>query len=223
MESNILVERGTDTSRLVIAFTGFQGALTMPPYDFLAASGQFGSSRILLRDSTHYLYLMGCPPDAPGFDALLERLRAEIASLAPEKVTCVGTSSGGYGALLFGHLLGVDRVHAFAPTVYGSVWLTLLHRDWHQLRYRVSPRHLVGELRIPLPLWKYRHMPRLLRRWNGKTEFSIHVCAHNQHDMTRTKAFAGLPHVNIVAYECETHQVARHLVREGMLLDVFRD
>src|SRR6185503_9647715 len=154
--SNILVEQGTDTSRLLIAFTGFQGALTMPPYDFFAASGHLGASRILLRDSTHLLYFRGCPPDAPGFHVLLERLKSEIARLSPERITCAGTSSGGFAALLFGYLLGADRVHAFAPTIYGSVWLTLLHRDWHQLRNSVSPNHLMRELLIPPSLWKYR-------------------------------------------------------------------
>jgi len=223
VESNILVEQGTDTSRLLIAFTGFQGALTMPPYDFFAASGHLGASRILLRDSTHLLYFRGCPPDAPGFHVLLERLKSEIARLSPERITCAGTSSGGFAALLFGYLLGADRVHAFAPTIYGSVWLTLLHRDWHQLRNSVSPNHLMRELLIPPSLWKYRDLPRLLRTWNGKTDFTIHLCAHHKHDMKRTKAFEGLPHVEIVTHECSTHQVARHLVRAGKLLDVFRD
>jgi hypothetical protein len=219
--SNILVEQGTDTSRLLIAFTGFQGALTMPPYDFFAASGQLGASRILLRDSTHLLYFKGCPPDAPGFETLLQRLRAEIARLSPQRITCVGTSSGGFAAMLFGHLLGVDEVHAFAPTVYGSVSLTLWKRDWQQLRQRISPKHLLFEMLIPLHLWKYRNLPRVLRTWNDRTTFTVHVCSKNAHDMQRADSFRGLPHVEIAIHECSTHQVARHLVREGKLLDVF--
>src|SRR5215212_614845 len=221
--SNILVEKGTDSSHLLIAFTGFQGALNVPPFDFFAASGHLGSSRILLRDPTHLLYFKGCPPDAPGFNTLLERLATEIARLSPERITCVGTSSGGFGAMLFGHLLGVDRVHAFAPTVYGSVWLTALNSDWQQVRQRISPRHWLYELLIPPSLWKYRNLPRVLSRWNGRTNFSVHVCARNTHDMTRTERFRGLPHVEIVTHECSTHQVARHLVREGKLLEIFDD
>jgi len=219
--SNILVEPGKDTSRLLIAFTGFQGALTMPPYDFFAASGQLGSSRILLRDSTHLLYFKGCPPDVPGFEALLERLTAEIARLSPSRITCVGTSSGGFAAMLFGHLLRVDQVHAFAPTAYASVWLTLFKRDWQQLRERVSPKHMLLELMIPPQLWKYRNLPRVLGTWNDKTSFTVHVCASNAHDMRRADSFRGLPHVEIATHDCSTHQVARHLVREGKLLDVF--
>jgi len=221
--SNILVETGTDRSRLLIAFTGFQGALTMAPFDFFSASGHLGSSRILLRDPTHLMYLTGCPPDAPGFLPLLERLRKEIDLLSPQRITCVGTSSGGYAAMLFGHLLEVDRVHAFAPSAFASVWMTIQRRDWQQVRQRISPRHFLLELRIPWSLWKYRDLPGVLRQGNGKTRYTVHVCAQNEHDMKRAGYFSDCPQVEIAAHECNTHQVAKHLVREGKLLSVFQD
>jgi hypothetical protein len=221
--SNILVEPGTDRSRLLIAFTGFQGALTMPPFDFFAASGHLGSSRILLRDRTRQMYLRGCEPDAQSFGALLQRLKDEIDRLAPEKITCVGTSSGGYAAMLFGHLLEVDRVHGFAPTPYASVWLSLFKGDFEQLMNRVSPMHLLMDFVLPPSTWKYRNLPRFLRTWNGKTRYTVHVCAHHPDDMKRSELFRGVPGVEIAAHQCNTHQVARHLVREGKLLEVFRD
>ena len=220
--SNIVVERGADPSRLIIAFTGFQGALNVPVFDFLGATGQTDASRILQRDPLNLLYLSGCWPDARGFSRLLERLRREISLLGPQHITCVGTSSGGYAAILFGHLLGADRVHAFAPTVYGSVWLTLLRGDWQQFRRRVMPRHLLVELLIPPRLWKYRDLPRTLQTWNGRTEYTVHVCARNENDMTRAEPLRGLPHVDIAAHPCSTHQVAKYLVRSGELAEVFR-
>ena len=221
--SNILVEPGTDRSRLLIAFTGFQGALTMPPFDFFAASGQLGSSRILLRDRTRMMYLGGCKPDAPDFTRLLERLKDEIRQLAPQTITCVGTSSGGYAAMLFGHLLEVDRVHGFAPTPYASAWLPLFKGDFEQFTKRVSPMHLLMELVLPPSTWKYRDLPRFLREWNGKTKYTVHVCAQNKHELQRAELFRDVPGVEIAAHECSTHQVARHLVREGKLLEVFQD
>ena len=218
--SNILVEEGADPRRLIIAFTGFQGALNVPVFDFISATGLVGASRILLRDPSRLLYMAGCRPDAPGFTALLRRLRKEIDALGPDHTTCVGTSSGGYAAILFGHLLEVDRVHAFAPTVYGSAWLTLFKGDWRRFSQRVMPRHLVRELLMPSS-WKYRNLPRVLRSWNGRTEYTIHVCAQHEHDMYRMSVLSGIPHVEISAHPCNTHQVARYLVRSGQLTDVF--
>jgi hypothetical protein len=217
--SNILVEEGTDPRKLIIAFTGFQGALNVPVFDFLSATGLLGASRILLRDPSHLLYMRGCRPDAPGLAGLHRRLAREINRLAPEHVTCVGTSSGGYAAILYGHLLGADRVHAFAPIVYASGWLTLFNGDWKHFRTRVMARHLAYELMFPW-LWKYRNLPQLLRAWNGTTEYTIHVCADNKDDMSRIEVFSGIPHVEISAHPCSTHQVAKYLVRSGQLIDV---
>lgn len=220
--SNIVVEPGTDTRRLIIAFTGFQGALNVPTFDFFGATGQTDASRILLRDPLQILYLGGCLPDAPGFRTLVKRLRREIETLGARYITCIGTSSGGYAAMVFGHVLGADRVHAFAPTIYGSAWLTLLSGDWDQLRKRVMPRHLLLDLLMPPWLWKYRSLTRTLKTWNGRTEFTVHVCAKNEHDMLRVEPLRGLPHVEITAHPCNTHQVAKYLVRSGQLADVFR-
>jgi hypothetical protein len=219
--SNIIVEKGADPTRLIIAFTGFQGALNVPTFDFFSATGRSDASRILLRDPWQLLYLVGCWPDEPGLKRLLARLRREIASLGPRHITCVGTSSGGYAAMLFGHLLGVDRVHAFAPTVYGSAWVTLMHGDWEQFRKRVMPRHLLLELLMAPSTWRYRDLSRTLREWNGITEFTVHVCSQNEHDMSRVETFRALPHVDILAHPCSTHQVAKYLVRSGQLTSVF--
>jgi hypothetical protein len=220
-QSNIIVEQGADPSRLIIAFTGFQGALNVPTFDFLGATGMTDASRILLRDPLHLLYLAGIWPDQPGLRRLIGRLRKEIASLGARHVTCVGTSGGGYAAILFGHLLEVDRVHAFAPTVVGSAWLTLFRGDWQQLKKRVMPRHLLLELFMPPSMWKYRDLGRTLRDWNGKTDYTIHVCARHEGDMARVEVFRGLPHVEIAAHPCHTHQVAKYLVRSGQLTSVF--
>jgi hypothetical protein len=40
--------------------------------------------------------------------------------------------------------------------------------------------------------------------------------------MSRAMRLDGLPHVKIAAHPCETHQVAKYLVRTGQLLNFFR-
>jgi hypothetical protein len=218
--SNLVIESGKDPSRLIIAFTGFHGGLNVPVFDFLGATGMMSASRILLRDPLQLLYLKGCRPDEPSFDRLLRRLRREIESLGARHVSCVGTSGGGFAAMLFGHLLGVDRVHAFAPTVAGSVLLSMKRRDWAQLKQRTAPLHLLLELTHPW-MWKYLDLKKLLSEWNGRTEFTVHVCGDNPGDMSRVERLRGAPHVRIEAHPCRTHQVAKYLIRSGKLLEVF--
>ena len=220
--SNLIVESGKDPGRLIIAFTGFQGGLNVPVFDFLGATGMLSASRILLRDPLQLLYLKGCRPDEPSFERLLARLRREIELLGARHVSCVGTSGGGFAAMLFGHLLAADRVHAFAPTVEGSVLLSVRHRDWAQLKQRTAPRHLLMEITHPW-LWKYLDLHKLLSRWNGRTEFTVHVCGDNSGDMLRVERLRGTPHVRIEAHPCRTHQVAKYLIRTGKLIEVFEN
>lgn len=218
----IIVEEGEDPSHLVIAFTGLQGGLNVTPFDFFSATGLLSSSRILLRDPSNLLYLTGVGAEAPTFWTLLERLRSEIARLKPERVTCVGTSSGGYAALLFGHLLEVDQVHAFGPTIQASVLMAVVAGDWHQVLQMARPEHIMMELRIPLSVWKYRRLESVLGKWNGRTNYTIHVCEQYVPDVKRTARMRGLPHIEIAMYPCKTHAVARHLIGERKLLDVIR-
>lgn len=218
--SNFIVERGRDPSRLIIAFTGFQGGLNVPVFDFIGATGMMAASRILLRDPLQLLYLKGCRPQEPSFQRLLARLRNEIESLGASHVTCVGTSGGGYAAMLFGHLLTVDQVHAFAPTIAGSVVISATRGDWSQVKQRSAPLHLLLELTHPW-LWKYLDLEKLLRTWNRKTEFTVHVCRDNAGDMSRVERVRGVPHVRIEAHPCNTHMVAKYLVRSGKLLELF--
>lgn len=221
-QSNLVIESGKDPSRLIIAFTGFHGGLNVPVFDFIGATGMMTASRILLRDPLQLLYLKGCRPDEPSFGKLLDRLRREIHSLGAQHVTCVGTSGGGYAAMLFGHLLGVDRVHAFAPTIAGSVTLSMLRGDWKQVKQRTAPLHFIFEMTHP-GLWKYLDLERLLKTWNGRTEFTVHVCRDHVLDMMRAERLRSTPHVRIEAHPCSTHQVAKHLVRSGKLLEVFEN
>jgi hypothetical protein len=217
----ILVEKGEDSSHLVIAFTGFQGGLNVNAFDFLSATGLLSSSRILLRDPLNLLYLKGCGAEAPSFHALMERLRNEIRELEPERVTCVGTSGGGFAALLFGHYLAVDQVHAFAPSTQASIMVAAIRRDWQQLRFGARPAYLLHELTTP-SMWKYRNIERILRHWNGRTNYKVHVCEQSFPDMKRAARLRGLPHVDVAAYPCRTHMVVKYLIGERKLLDVIR-
>ena len=96
--SPVLVEKGEDPSVLVVAFTGFKGGLTMPTFDFLALTRLTRYSRILLIDASRTCYIGGVPPLLPDFSSLRTFLRENVARLAPQKLICIGASSGAFAA-----------------------------------------------------------------------------------------------------------------------------
>jgi pimeloyl-ACP methyl ester carboxylesterase len=108
---------------LVVSF-GFVSWDAPPRFDFhgrirkLERERGLAVNRILVRDPANLWYQHGVPglgDDALQAAAALHRL---VASLEPTSVTTVGQSMGGYGAILFGALLGADRVLAFGPLSY---------------------------------------------------------------------------------------------------------
>lgn len=113
---------------LVIAF-GFASWDALNDFDFdgrtlkLAETTGVALNRILVRDTANLWYQHGVSGLGRDADEVAGALRAWIARLRPSSVSTVGQSMGGYAAILFGALLGADRVLAFGPLSY-------LRADW---------------------------------------------------------------------------------------------
>ena len=105
---------------LVIAATGLGGKLSVPVDQFFVEAGLEDASRIVITDPSYRMTLGGLPPEFPTFEDLLEHLRQLLVTHPHRQVYCTGTSGGGHTALLLGHLLGADKVVAFAPYPYLS-------------------------------------------------------------------------------------------------------
>jgi pimeloyl-ACP methyl ester carboxylesterase len=228
---NIVVERGADPSHLVVSFAGKVGDMTVrrqratfsggideiafadrrAAFDFWDLTGTIGSSRILVRDPWGLWYQKGIGRDVRSFPALVELLRRHIEELAPARVTMIGTSMGGYAAILAGHVLGVDEVHAFATQVSIHPVRMVRARDG-LIRTRaldLLPLLLRGrDLRALLDLAP------LLARHNGRTRYFLHTCG-NCRDERRADVLAAHPGVHVLRYPCRRPEAVYgdHLVK----------
>jgi hypothetical protein len=105
-----------DADSLLIAFS----ALTSNPgkpsrYDFQALLDQDDFATILVRDPDNNWYHGPVASGQWGPDALRDILIRAAARY--KNVVCIGSSMGGYAAVLFGKLIGADRVLAFSPQI----------------------------------------------------------------------------------------------------------
>lgn len=78
---------------------------------------RFKVNKLFVRDPGRNWYngpIAGVCEDA---DTLAEALNEVVSQFDREKVTFIGSSMGGYGALLLGSLLGVGRIRAVAPQI----------------------------------------------------------------------------------------------------------
>lgn len=216
----ILVEAGADPEVLVIACTGFKGGLMMPTLDFLALTKLTGYSRILLLDTSQTCYLGGLPPLFADYAALLAHLRACIDRLAPRKIICIGASSGGFAALLFGHELVADYVHAFSPYTYLDHASVARYGDPDAAGARAAAYTRIHAL--PADVRRLFDLQQVLAQDNGRTRYFIHACRNSRWDMLRAKHVERCPGAVVVGYPCQSHGVAATLARAGLLDELLK-
>lgn len=206
----ILCERGTDASTLIIAFSGGAQRLDVPVHQFFETTRTLGCDRILLRDKFKMFYHHGVDRKRRDWPSLLGYLAQEIAHLNPARVISLGASSGGYAALIAGHHLGVDFVHAFGP----------------QTKIAVD-REGIRNARFPINRWRMSVSKRvhrevldlvpMLRRWNGKTRYFVHYGRNHAIDAGFAQRIAPLPSVTTLGYPCAAHAIATFLAKKRFL------
>jgi acyl carrier protein len=94
-----------------------------------------------------------------------------------DELYCLGTSMGGYAAMLFGHYLKADIVHAFgAQTVIDLKAVRLADKD-------VPESH--------------RDLAVLLEQWNGRTRYKMYYNEGYEPDRIAAESMAGIEGVEL--------------------------
>jgi len=93
-------------------------------------------NRLLVRDPTLSWYNGPVQGQWDNADGLLERLRVVTQRFDPANIIFMGTSMGGYAAILFGCRLNVGKVVAFAPQMILDSRLPNNPHRKHNIQYR---------------------------------------------------------------------------------------
>jgi len=104
---------------LVIAFGGMSSMIAMPVYEFKRfLQGHFDCHFMFVRDRHQCWYFKGVHGLGDSIDESVKTMYSIIEGIPHSKVITLGTSAGGYGALVFGSLLKVDTIMAFNPQTF---------------------------------------------------------------------------------------------------------
>jgi hypothetical protein len=164
-----------------------------------------------VRDFNQGWYHLGVDRNCGSFEMVIQELTKLIAQLGPNTITLTGTSAGGYASLAFGHFLKVDFVHALAPQTFID---PINRRRIGEKRWQREVDNIY--FNQPTSNWFY-DLRNLLKDYNGKTYYNIHVCTGHDLDLSYAEHIEDLPGINIEQYGCDAHNIAQYLKSNHIL------
>jgi pimeloyl-ACP methyl ester carboxylesterase len=206
----------TESDRLLIAFGGIKGFKIIPPFEFLNLTRELPTRKIFLRDFDQVWYQNGLTGVAGDVDGIASFLRETIRAQRIRRVVMIGNSMGGYASILFGALLDVDAVIAFAPQTYIDFWKRLFTLD---VRWRAQIRKAQQAGCNPA----YLDLRSLLREWpERKGAYHLYYSAFDPFDTLHALNVIGRG-VSLHPYAQGGHKLVRHLRDSGALKRILLD
>jgi hypothetical protein len=201
-----------DSDVLVLAFGGIAGAMDIPVFEFRKAVSDFGVKQVFLRAHSSSWYHRGVAGVGIDIDTVAASLAQIVADSGVRRTVALGNSAGGYGALLFGHLLAVDEVYAFSPQAF--IDRTMLHaigdRRWEDELHDLERS---GQLDP-----RYADLAPFLSRSAGEgTVAHVYFSERMSLDAAHAKHLAGIDQVELHGVEEGGHRLVRPLRDSGEL------
>ena len=117
-EAAVLIDKQENSNILLVSFGGVAMGLPVPVFEFMRTLDKYNINKVFIRDFQQAWYTKGIKDYSSNIDETVEYLRELIQLYGREKTIFLGNSAGGFAAVLFGALLNVKEVHAFAPQIF---------------------------------------------------------------------------------------------------------
>jgi hypothetical protein len=196
---------GEEKPFVCIAFGGISKGLGTPVFEFMRTLSAAGVSSLFVKDPSQGWYQrpiegLGNTPNEIAIN-LTELLRKNFPG---KRVVAVGNSMGGFAAIAFGCLSGLDRAIAFSPQTFIGPELRQKYRDtrW-QTQIDQIPKIHFGDLK---PIVAFKNI-KIDIYAGGKTTLDV-VHAHHLDGMQNV-------HIHLLT-ECG-HDASKWLREQGML------
>ncbi|QSE96644.1 alpha/beta fold hydrolase [Fulvivirga lutea] len=105
-------------SNLLVSFGGIRQGLGIPVFEFFNSLNKLDCDKVFIRDFNQAWYHKGVSEELNSIGAIKDYLQELLHEGNYKRVCFIGNSMGGYAAILFGNLLKVDAVIAFAPQTF---------------------------------------------------------------------------------------------------------
>jgi hypothetical protein len=201
---------------LLVSFSGLKRTPEkIPGFSLRRTFEGLPVKKLYLRDLDKAWFLRGLRGVTTDVDRTVEWLSNEVASLKPRprRVIFTGYSLGGFAALLYGALCGIDEVHAISPQTFISFWKRTRAGD-HRWRRYVLPLHFSNTRRFhDLRPW--------LAQSPVRTQQHIYFARDSRLDVLHAEHVRGLPQVTVHERAEGSHRLVTAMRESGELRALF--
>jgi hypothetical protein len=213
-ESEVLVKVAETDDVVLLAFGGLHMRVGIADYEFFQVTSDLPAGLIFLRDRSRRIYHGGLPELGKTFPEMAHNLQELVGS---RRAVAIGNSGGGFAALVFGSLMGVAEVHAFAAVTFIGRWRRLLHKDD---RFEPDLKRINRGLRAKR---RYLDAKPWMRRRAGPTAFHLYYSENYAIDRFHAERCRDVPGVTLHPRGGKDHGVIRDLAVSGELKQILRD
>ncbi len=115
---------------LLVSFGGIRQGIGIPTFEFFNSLSDINCDKVFIRDFNQAWYQLGVDDEINSWNELKNILEKLIEDNKYKNVLFLGNSMGGYAAMMFGTMLQVNQVVAFAPQTFINKSKRLLHLDF---------------------------------------------------------------------------------------------
>lgn len=195
-------------SNLFLAFSGLAQEYAIPQFEFENSLLKADAGSIfLLKDPMRRWYQAGVPGVGRTVHDIVRYLRNKVTRVTPGRFLSIGSSAGGYAAILFGCMLGADMVIAFGPQTFLDKKNRTTYGDgrWESAIRKISDS-------------EYLDLYNLVRD-SPKTKVIIMVGSKEPIDIIHGLYLKGLKNVTLLIEKSSKHNCAKTLKEQGLLSD----
>jgi hypothetical protein len=191
---------------VLIIFSGLSDNFAVPPPTFDRFLAALGASAIFMSDKNRLCFAAGAKGMGLNFDQTIAYLREKLAELQCTRLVTLGTSAGGYAAMLYGLNMRAHTVLGFGSVTNATPeYLSTDPRGRlaaKRAARQVEPKNLDVRPRIVDPA--------------NTTDVHLYYGEGMEVDSRNSKHLEGLPRVALhPMMNFDQHQVLRELVLRG--------
>jgi hypothetical protein len=202
---------------LLVSFSGMAHQRKgLPPFEFRRIARDLPVNLLRLRDNHQLWFQAGIPGVSANPAETARFIQSQIYAINPTRLVAVGSSMGGYAALLFGTLLGFDEVHAFSPKTFLHPWRRLAIGDYWFWRYQFKLFLYWGRSH---QWWDLRDV---LHKIPPRGRVHIYYDPNFRIDRRHAQHLSGLPRVILHTQPGGSHTLVRQMAESGELIRLLK-